>query len=93
MDGLRSVLWYADLRGFARMSDVSSGAAIVDMLNDTFEILTAALRSRGGHVLKFIGDALLATISFDEGDEKAVCGRALDAAVEASANLRSQLGT
>jgi hypothetical protein len=38
-------------------------------------------------VLKFIGDAMLATISFDERDEKAACRRALDAAVEASANL------
>ena len=88
VEGLRSVLWYADLRGFTRISDVSSGAAIVDMLNDTFEILTAALRSRGGHVLKFIGDALLATISFDEPDEKATCRRALDAAVEASAKVK-----
>jgi adenylate cyclase len=68
VDGLRSVLWYADLRGFTRIGDVSSGAAIVDMLNDTFETLTAALRPRGGHVLKLIGDALLATISFDEPD-------------------------
>jgi adenylate cyclase len=58
------------------------------MLNDTFETLTAALRPRGGHVLKFIGDAMLATISFDERDEKAACRRALDAAVEASANLK-----
>jgi adenylate cyclase len=88
VDGLRSVLWYADLRGFTRISDVSSGAAIVEMLNDTFETLTAALRPRGGHVLKFIGDAMLATISFDERDEKAACRRALDAAVEASANLK-----
>jgi adenylate cyclase len=89
VDGLRSVLWYADLRGFTRISDVSSGAAIVEMLNDTFETLTAALRPRGGHVLKFIGDAMLATISFDEPDEKATCRRALDAAVEASANLKN----
>ena len=90
VDGLRSVLCYADLRGFTRISDVSSGAAIVDMLNDTFETLTAALRPRGGHVLKFIGDAMLATISFDEPDEKATCRRALDAAVEASANLKNR---
>ena len=88
VDGLRSVLWYADLRGFTRLSDVSSGAAIVEMLNDAFETLTAALRPRGGHVLKFIGDAVLATISFDERDEKAACRRALEAAVEASANLK-----
>src|SRR5271165_3545065 len=60
------------------------------MLNDVFEILTAALRPRGGHVLKFIGDAMLATISFDEPDEKAACRRALDAAVEASANLKAR---
>jgi hypothetical protein len=39
-------------------------------------------------VLKFIGDALLATISFDEPDEKATCRRALDAAVEASAKVK-----
>jgi len=88
--GLHSVLWYADLRGFTRISDVSSGAEIVHMLNDVFEILTAALRPRGGHVLKFIGDAMLATISFDEPDEKAACRRALDAAVEASANLKAR---
>jgi adenylate cyclase len=56
VDGLRSVLWYADLRGFARISDVSSGAAIIEMLNDAFETVTAALRPRGGHVLRFIGD-------------------------------------
>jgi adenylate cyclase len=60
------------------------------MLNDTFETLTAALRPRGGHVLKFIGDAMLATISFDEPDERATCRRALDAAVEASANVKNR---
>src|ERR1700733_10801143 len=47
VDGLRSVLWYADLRGFTRISDVSSRAAIVDMFHDTFEILTAKWSPRG----------------------------------------------
>jgi adenylate cyclase len=90
VENLFSVLWYADLRGFTRISDVSSGAEIVHMLNDVFETLTAALRPRGGHVLKFIGDAMLATISFDEPDEKVACRRALDAAVEASSNLKAR---
>ena len=90
VESLLSVLWYADLRGFTRISDVSSGAEIVHMLNDVFETLTAALRPRGGHVLKFIGDAMLATISFDEPDEKVACRRALDAAVEASSNLKAR---
>src|SRR5271169_5586220 len=90
VDSLHSVLWYADLRGFTRISDVSSGTEIVQMLNDVFETLTASLRPRGGHVLKFIGDAMLATISFDEPHERAACRRALDAAVEASANLKAR---
>ncbi len=90
VESLFSVLWYADLRGFTRISDVSSGAEIVHMLNDVFETLAAALRPRGGHVLKFIGDAMLATISFDEPDEKVACRRGLDAAVEAASNLKAR---
>ena len=82
VNGLHSVLWYADLRGFTRISDVTSGAQIVEMLNETFEMLTASLRTRGGHVLKFIGDAMLATISFEEAAERVACNRGLEAAVE-----------
>jgi adenylate cyclase len=52
---------------------VTSGAQIVEMLNETFEALTASLRTRGGHVLKFIGDAMLATISFEEVEERVAC--------------------
>ncbi len=90
VDALHSVLWYADLRGFTRISDVSSGAQIVEMLNEAFETLTASLRPRGGHVLKFIGDAMLATISFEKAGEEAACTRGLDAAMEALANVKSR---
>src|SRR5208282_2077863 len=40
---LNAALWYADIRGFTPTSDASPGPAIIDMLNDVFEILTAAL--------------------------------------------------
>lgn len=92
VDSLRSVLWYADLRGFTRISDVWPGDRIVQMLNDVFEILTASLRPRGGHVLKFIGDAMLATIAFEEEDERVACGRGLEAATEALAALEVRNG-
>jgi adenylate cyclase len=87
VNGLHSVLWYADLKGFTRISDVTSGAQIVEMLNETFEMLTASLRNRGGHVLKFIGDAMLATISFEEVEERIACNRGLEAAVESLENV------
>jgi adenylate cyclase len=83
MTKLRAVIWYADIRGFTRISDAAPGPAVIDLLNDVFEVMTAALRTRGGQVLKFIGDGMLATFSFEEADRAETCRRALDAATEA----------
>jgi adenylate cyclase len=85
---LHAVLWYADIRAFTKVSDVSPGAAIIEMLDDVFETLTASLRTRGGQVLKFIGDAMLATFSFEQADQAEACHRALEAAMEAMEALR-----
>lgn len=87
VDELRAVIWYADIRGFTAVSDSAPGPVVVELLNDVFEILTASLRERGGQVLKFIGDGMLATFPFEEADRAETCGRALDAAVEAMRNL------
>ena len=75
VDKLSAVLWYADIRGFTRISDSAPGALVIELLNDIFETLTAALRPRGGQVLKFIGDAVLATFSFEEADRAETCRR------------------
>lgn len=87
VSGIRAALWYADIRGFTATSDAAPGGAIVELLNEVFETLTASLRARGGQVLKFIGDAMLATFSLEEGDVAATCRRALDAANEAARAL------
>jgi adenylate cyclase len=89
-DGLHAVLWYADIRGFTTASDQWPGPAIIDMLDDVFEALAAPLRLRGGQVLKFIGDAMLAIFAFEDADEAATCRRALDAAGEAMQALASR---
>jgi adenylate cyclase len=70
--------------GFTPTSDSSPGPVIIDLLNNVFEVLTAALRSSGGEVLKFLGDGMLATLSFTEADRATTCRRALDAAAEAT---------
>jgi adenylate cyclase len=87
VSSLWAVLWYADIRGFTATTDAASGPVIIDLLNDVFEALTAAIRARGGQVLKFIGDAMLATFSLDDGDPAETCRRALDAAAEAMQRL------
>ena len=84
---IRAALWYADIRGFTAASDAAPGPIIVDLLNEVFETLTGPLRARGGQVLKFIGDALLATFSLEEGEVAETCRRALDAADEAARAL------
>jgi len=87
VESLTAVLWYADIRGFTPTSDSAPGPVIIDMLDDVFEIMTAALRPHGGQVLKFLGDGMLATFSFHATDRAQTCRRALDAAAEAMRGL------
>jgi adenylate cyclase len=87
VETIHAVLWFADIRGFTAMSDAWPGSVVVDALNTIFEALTAALRSRGGEVLKFLGDGMLATLAFDEADRAPACRAALDAAAEAIAAI------
>ena len=89
VDNLRAVIWYADIRGFTPLSDMAPGPVVVELLNDVFEILTASLRERGGQVLKFIGDAMLAIFPFADADRAETCRRALDAAIEAMRNIEA----
>ncbi|MFZ0605476.1 MAG: adenylate/guanylate cyclase domain-containing protein [Roseiarcus sp.] len=89
VDNLRAVIWYADIRGFTGVSDMAPGPVVVELLNDVFEILTASLRERGGQVLKFIGDAMLAIFPFEDADRPETCRRALDAALEAMGNIEA----
>ncbi|HVH75872.1 MAG TPA: adenylate/guanylate cyclase domain-containing protein [Stellaceae bacterium] len=83
VESIRAVLWYADIRGFTALADRSAGALVVELLDDVFETLAAPLRRRGGEILKFLGDGMLASFPFAEGEQRETCGRALDAAAEA----------
>ena len=83
LDRIDAVLWYADIRGFTAIADATPGLAIVALLDDIFETLTVPLRRRGGQVLKFLGDGMLATFAIGAAGPQQSCGEALDAAVEA----------
>jgi len=83
VESIRAVLWYADIRSFTAMADTTPGAVVVEVLDEIFETLTASLRSRGGQVLKFLGDGMLAIFPFEDATREQTCRRALDAAAEA----------
>ena len=92
-ESLEAVVWFADIRNFTGTSDSIDGAAVIELLDDMFEALAAALRPRRGQVLKFIGDAMLAIFAVDGEPPAVVCRRALDAAEDALARVAESNAT
>ncbi|HEX9535723.1 MAG TPA: adenylate/guanylate cyclase domain-containing protein [Stellaceae bacterium] len=83
VESIRAVLWFADIRGFTPLADSTPGLEVITLLDDVFETLTASLRSRGGQVLKFMGDGMLAIFPLPAEAEAETCRNAIDAAREA----------
>ena len=83
VETVRAVLWYADVRGFTAIADTTPGLVVIELLDAIFETLTASLRRRGGQVLKFLGDGMLAIFPFVDATRDETCNQALDAAAEA----------
>ena len=89
MDVLPAVIWLADLRGFTAVSDTMPSDKIGDMLNAYFECMVEPVKARGGQVLKFLGDGLLATFDTSAKASDGPCSLALSAADEAVARVRA----
>jgi adenylate cyclase len=79
---IRSAILFSDLRGFTGLTMRLSEEAIADLLNRYFDAIVPEIEARGGEVLKYIGDGILAI--FQESDAPdgpaAACNAALAAA-------------
>jgi adenylate cyclase len=84
---VRAAIWYCDLRGFTRMADRTPPAAMIALLDGYFDCVATPVQERGGEVLKFIGDGMLAIFRCQGASEDAACAKALAAAVEALSRL------
>jgi adenylate cyclase len=60
LENIAAVILFADMSGFARLSNVRSPAESIAVLNNFFEAFDTAIRTNGGEILKFVGDGLLA---------------------------------
>ncbi len=85
VETISAVLWYCDLQGFTNIADTAPRDHLIAMLNEYFECMAAPVHERGGEVLKFMGDGLLAIFKLEDGSH--VCGSALDAAEDAFARV------
>ena len=83
LDVISSVILMADLRGFTAMAERTPREELVAMLNQYFDCLVTPIVERGGNILKFMGDGLLATFPLNGHPAEHLCEQALDAAVDA----------
>src|SRR6185437_15929801 len=88
-DTMQAAIWLSDMRGFTALSDRLPAETVVDILNRYFDCQVHAIKARGGEVLKFMGDGLLAVFPIAEtiGDAEEVCGHVLEAARESRASV------
>ena len=59
-------LIFCDIRGYTALTERLGGEKIIPLMNDLFDVIAQPALSRGGEILKFIGDAML--LMFDAED-------------------------
>lgn len=81
-----AAIMFCDMRASTRLEEELGREAYLGLLNRFFETVADKVMARGGEVLKFIGDAVLAVFPADEGCE-AACALAAAAARDISAAM------
>lgn len=74
---IEAVIWYSDLEDFTRLTDRLTREELLGLLNAYAEAQVDAIEAAGGHILKFMGDGILAT--FRAGAACEACAAALAA--------------
>ena len=89
-DVINAALWFSDLRDFTHLTETLPAQKVLEMLNEYFEFVAAAVTARGGEILRFIGDAMLIVFPIDDDMcQKTACNAAIDSAIDAQSTLAS----
>jgi len=83
VQGVEAALFYADLRDFTAIADALPGRELIVLLDDCFDCMVKPVVARGGEILKFLGDGLLAIFRIEDKPRAETCALVLDAASEA----------
>lgn len=85
IEPIRAVIWFSDLRGFTSLAAQVTPGELIVTLNEVFDCQVPAIEQRGGEVLKFMGDGMLAILPLgtDDASAAATCSVAIDAADQA----------
>src|SRR3954451_14822953 len=86
---IRSAILFADMRDYTRLTAILSPEEAVQLLNGYFDYLVPPIEAKGGEVLKYMGDGLLAIFRHGDEDRSSAAQAALAAAVQALAQLQA----
>lgn len=84
-----AVIWFSDLRESTAMADTLPPAEFLATINAYFDCTAGSILAKGGEVLRFVGDAVLAIFPIPDGRDAAVraCRKALQATEEAAQRM------
>lgn len=77
---IRAAMLFADMRDFTGLTALMSAEAATELVNQYYDCIVPPIDERGGEVLKFIGDGILAIFRTGETGDVEACWRALAAA-------------
>jgi len=77
IERVEAAIFFSDLRGFTAFAEETDSELVMTTLNRYFDLVGAAIVAEGGHILKFMGDGILATFAQPDAN---VCEQALRAA-------------
>ena len=86
---IRAAIWVSDLRDFTGLSDRLPREEIIGLLDAFFELAVQAVEERGGEVLKFLGDGMLAIFPAEDEADVQACRNALAAARDTTMMVRA----
>ncbi|MEZ5924498.1 MAG: adenylate/guanylate cyclase domain-containing protein [Hyphomicrobiaceae bacterium] len=77
---ISAAILFSDIRGFTALATRLADEESVDLLNAYFDCFVPAIERRGGEVLKYLGDGILAIFRDSGGRQSEAAAAALDAA-------------
>ena len=87
-DIIEAVVLVSDMKGYTQLCANISSKETIDVLNQFFERICLPIEEKGGEILKFMGDAVLAIFPSDGDPIEEACRRALVATRLAHQRLR-----
>lgn len=89
IETINAAILVSDIRDWTGLNTRLPADQALAAANRYFEVIAEAVEARGGEILKFIGDGVLAVFPTDDRvDDSQVCANALNASMEALAGAR-----